>query len=599
MARIHILEENERSILQSSLNVQTVADIVRELVQNSVDASASEIQVTIDNYKNQINISCSDNGCGMDLSDLSNVGKQYYTSKFYRGLNSINTLGFRGQALSSIIRTSTTVCIETSNGISKHSTEFTMGFMNKIQTDAEDIYSSGTKVSIKDVFGLMKSRKLELLRSQRRLKQQIQLSAKLRKYVIWTMAWNPYLCITVAMRDCDRIVPTCRTIIKVDTRRLMYTHKQKITAFITALAQAYKLYKSNPLGQYSFFTSESKDTEIQMAIGINPVPTEENQYIFLNGRPLLDTEIQKSICNILDGSKLKGSRLSSGYWTFVIMINTEYNFSELFQNIDKSCSFSQIVSRIIPLIKKMIPSNIKSRESKTNKISGSYLPELGLEHKSPYFSTVTGLKFTRRQLNHGKSIRVINQVQGRFILCRLEINHKCILLAVDQHACAERIRLEHIYLELAKQVTDLDNVEDFEIEASANVLEEATIFKEALKKWGIVLDTTGDHLTVIKLPEFAIRKLRTKRGKQMISFGIVKYIDDLAICRKREMSDYRSQIPDIWQELIKGMSCKKSIRFGDVLDRDACEHMILQLCECEDPFHCAHGRPTMYPICEL
>ena len=103
MNRINILDESVYNKIAAGEVVEKPASIVKELVENSLDAGASEILIEIENGGID-KIRIVDNGCGIHPDDVKPAFITHATSKIksIEDLNAISTLGFRGEALSSI-----------------------------------------------------------------------------------------------------------------------------------------------------------------------------------------------------------------------------------------------------------------------------------------------------------------------------------------------------------------------------------------------------------------------------------------------------------------------------------------------------------------
>ena len=87
--------------------IERPASVVKELVDNSIDARATKIQVKVENGGIDL-IEVSDNGIGIEEKNLENVFKPHTTSKIssLEDLNTLLTMGFRGEALSTILSVS-------------------------------------------------------------------------------------------------------------------------------------------------------------------------------------------------------------------------------------------------------------------------------------------------------------------------------------------------------------------------------------------------------------------------------------------------------------------------------------------------------------
>lgn len=98
---IRKLDINTSSKLRSNQSITSLVDVVKELVENSIDAGSSRIRVA---FAARDRLEVIDNGSGVALEDHDGLGKRYMTSKIENlaSLSLLRTLGFRGEALSAL-----------------------------------------------------------------------------------------------------------------------------------------------------------------------------------------------------------------------------------------------------------------------------------------------------------------------------------------------------------------------------------------------------------------------------------------------------------------------------------------------------------------
>ena len=158
MSRIKVMSPLLSSRIAAGEVIERPASVVKELVENSIDAGATEISVDIERAGSRL-IAVTDNGCGMDAEDALLALQQHGTSKLLRedDLNHIMTLGFRGEALPSIASVSrftmTTRQADFPDGIAVMSDE------NGNITSRPTGCAPGTKIEVRDLFCNLPARK--------------------------------------------------------------------------------------------------------------------------------------------------------------------------------------------------------------------------------------------------------------------------------------------------------------------------------------------------------------------------------------------------------------------------------------------------------
>ena len=154
MAKIHVLSEHLTNMIAAGEVVERPAGIVKECVENSIDAGATVIEVEV--FQGGIErIVISDDGCGMDHEDAHLAFMRHATSKMHseEELFNIQTMGFRGEALPSIASVAQ-VELQTSNGEEGTLLRYNYG---SLDVDEKCNCPRGTKLDVlEDVLGICK-----------------------------------------------------------------------------------------------------------------------------------------------------------------------------------------------------------------------------------------------------------------------------------------------------------------------------------------------------------------------------------------------------------------------------------------------------------
>ncbi len=163
MGRIRILSDNVANKIAAGEVVERPASVVKELLENALDAGAAEIRIDTENAGRRL-IRIHDDGCGMLRDDALLAFERHATSKLsdVKDLLSIATLGFRGEALPSIASVSRLV-LETKSAEEQTGTSVELAGGKLLRCD-ETVRSIGTTISVRDLFFNVPARK-KFLRS--------------------------------------------------------------------------------------------------------------------------------------------------------------------------------------------------------------------------------------------------------------------------------------------------------------------------------------------------------------------------------------------------------------------------------------------------
>jgi DNA mismatch repair protein MutL len=165
MAVIHVLKPQIANQIAAGEVVERPASVVKELVENAIDAGATAVTIRIENGGMR-SISVSDNGCGISKDDCRNAFLRHATSKISSSedLSRVMTLGFRGEALASIASVSR-VTMVTRPGDAETGTKLVIDNGNvRSEEDVSCVF--GTSFTVEELFATVPAR-LKFLKSPR------------------------------------------------------------------------------------------------------------------------------------------------------------------------------------------------------------------------------------------------------------------------------------------------------------------------------------------------------------------------------------------------------------------------------------------------
>jgi len=158
MGHINVLDENMINMIAAGEVIERPASVVKELMENSIDAGATRIVVTLEEGGKRL-ISVQDNGCGMDPEDLGRAFEAHATSKVKcsADLHRIGTLGFRGEALASIASIALVKAVSRpAESDAAHAVEIDCGTRLSVGPGSGDY---GSMITVRDLFYKLPARR--------------------------------------------------------------------------------------------------------------------------------------------------------------------------------------------------------------------------------------------------------------------------------------------------------------------------------------------------------------------------------------------------------------------------------------------------------
>ncbi|MBN1618077.1 DNA mismatch repair endonuclease MutL [Candidatus Dojkabacteria bacterium] len=273
MSKIHLLDRNLIDKIAAGEVVERPASVVKELLENAIDSGATKISLRIKNGGIDL-IEVIDNGSGISKEDLEIAVDAHTTSKIYdiEDLNNILTLGFRGEALASISSVSNLSILSRTNA-SEDNVAYLLnvegGQKKEVEAAARDI---GTSVKVENLFFNIPAR---------------------RKFL--KTAETEYRKILQTFFSISMINPSIHFVLENDGKMVYNLPAVKSTATSSVHPQRI----SSILKGYEFldvfFEGEGIVVGGLVAHPKYNVSKSSNQYIFVNGRPIWDNGIAKSV----------------------------------------------------------------------------------------------------------------------------------------------------------------------------------------------------------------------------------------------------------------------------------------------------------------
>lgn len=575
MSKIQRLDAKLSNMIAAGEVVERPAGIIKELIENSIDAQSSRILVEIEEGGISY-LKVEDNGIGMDKEDSILAFERHATSKISKekDLFSISTLGFRGEALPSIASVSD-VKLTTHNGEIGTQIHIKYGELQENKTISRN---QGTTIEVRKLFQNTPAR-LKHLKNV--YYEASRVSDVIKKF------------------SCS--YPDISFVLISEGRKIFESSGNgKIQDVLL------QLYDYEVLKNLIIHTEKNSDFELELYLA-QPSFTRKNNsiLIYINHRMVRSYPIQKAV---IEGYQ---QYIPSDRMPIVVLnINMDYTLvdvnvhpSKLEVRISKEKELLQFIIETISKCLKneySIPQakpveqinyeNLKMDfiyEAKENLMKYQEkeiqpLQEAVKESEIIQDDSIQEEKIeeviVEKPQNIFHKLKVLSQLSGKYILCESEEG----LYIIDQHAAAERVNYEKIQNLVLKnqnvQIELLPFTIKIPLEAQSRTQEIIERFKELF----IELELFSSNQFVVRsLPHW----IKGENEKQLIEDLILKVVHN-----------EKMDIKELRKYAIATAACHHSIRFNRRLSLVEMESLVLELANCEHPYHCPHGRTVMILI---
>ena len=578
MSRIHLLPEILASQVAAGEVVERPASVVKELVENSIDAGARRIEIMIRRGGISL-VRVIDDGCGMERDDALLSLERHATSKIRTAsdLAAIETLGFRGEALPSIASVSRFRLATREAGATAGTEILVAG--GKIETVRDGGDACGTQVEVRSLFYNLPARR-KFLRSEntesRNIEHQVHLQA----------TGHPKIAF-IFVRD-DRVMFHLPAVANLRDRiRDLYGNELVARLLeVEAASATAKVRISGLMGE----AGVSRQTRTQ-------------QLTFVNGRaidsPILTSALREGYHTALMKGQFPVTFLFLVLDPAAVDVNVhptkrEVRFRDpggvreaVVESVRKALQSRRRgwqeqfraplipapvpLQTIVPALPIESPSKSASRIESALRVVPSESDGFGRQSRAPSKETQPGNN------RHFEIIGVLNKL---YVLME---NVEGLVL-VDQHAAHERILFEELRRRMEEQGVPSQRLllpQTFDLAPRDAEWVERNL--DTLQKMGIGIEGFGPNTFKIdSLPTFL-------NASDPIRF-MHEVIDSLKSASKG------SSALRLGEDMIAKTVCRHAVKANDPLRYLEIEKLICDLLACDLPYCCPHGRPTMIQI---
>ena len=573
MSMIRILPEKVASQIAAGEVIERPASVVRELMDNSIDAGAEKIFVLVANGgKNLIRVA--DDGAGMHRDDLLLCLERHATSKIHsvHELFTIKTLGFRGEALPSVSAVSRMEILSRRHDeLIGHRLKVAGG---KIKSLEETGAPAGTTVEAADLFFNTPARKKFLRASGTETDHIIDTFARIAL---------PFVSIHFRLDDGDKTL-------------------LNLPSSLEEINRLAALFGRDVAGSMIEGALEGENFRIRCFVA-SPEASRgrgDRIFVYVNKRNVRDRLLTHAV---MEGY---GRRLMKGRYPQVVLFmdmdpslvdvnvhptKQEVRFREGRQVHDaiRSVIHKALGERTYHTIETGAASGAEPAQPGQSLFAmAEQATEYGWEkpYGDPRPSEGGHASLTDQPTARlfGDRLEIIGQLKNTYLLCQVEDG----FLMIDQHAAHERVLYEKLRRSAAESVAES---QAFLIPPSLEFPpKEARILSrhlDQLKKLGMEIEPFGGNTFLIRAVPGA-----------MIHANWMDFLKELSPILEKD-PDLSSQ--DTLDAMLSVMACHGAIRAGARLSFDEMRHLLRDLAGAELPTHCPHGRPifkkfTFYEI---
>ena len=634
MKRINILDEHTSNKIAAGEVVERPASVVKELVENSIDAGAKNITIEIEEGGIEL-IRVIDDGVGIYADDISKAFLPHATSKIVSvdDIYNINTLGFRGEALPSIASVSK---------VNFRSKTADANFGKEISISAGEVLSindigmnTGSIMEVRNLFFNVPARKKFLKTTSREgsLVNDIVTRIALSYPDISFKLFNNHKKVLLTYGD-NNLASTIRTIygktiyediiefsnhedsyIRIygyvgresiargsRNNQSIYVNNRYIKnkTVVAAVENAFKSFST--VNKFPFFVLFIDIPADNIDVNIHPTKAEikfkDERMIF---KAVFDTVHSALKNDVFNSFATDQEQLNVNVNIQSPLLIEEQPISgEKREQIDLLETKSSLLKEpsINDIYSSVTMNDIKKEENIYNELKAATVAKNTIKNDVPieptvnYEETSYSQSYTENYYEEQyetkekvdekvpvakfADLRVIGQFNKTYILAE----YLDCLYIIDQHAAHEKILFEKYRNDIEKKNTIIQPLLiPMVLELSIDDYECYTENKNLFEESGFIIDEFGDNTISLKEVPYFLGKLDSKK----LFLDMIDNLENMGSGKTIEVKINK----------IASMACRAAVKANDYLTEIEMKELIEQLRYIEDPFHCPHGRPII------
>jgi len=559
MGKIRILTEDTISKIAAGEVVERPASVVKELVENSIDAGSDSIEIAVEGAGQSL-IRVADNGGGMTVDDAEASCLRHATSKIEKieDLDRIRTLGFRGEALASIAAVSQ---MDITSGTGMDEGIYIYLESGQIQKKRPAGRGRGTTVEVRNLFYNVPARRKFLKKEATELAEIINVVSRF-------ILARPGIEFKLTHGD----------------RRVLHATKEM------GIRERASLVLGGELSRGMIEVSAETGGGAVSGFVSRPSVTRKDrraQMFFVNGRYVRSRVLNDALYSAYRSLLERGTFPAAVLFIDMPPGETDVNVHPSKMEV-KFEDEKGVKERLVTAIKNGF-DRVKTEAAGSERVSTR--KEMSAGDEPPGTPVFTGMPEVQAEFSYEAGEKAFFRPQessdaGKGLyqtgLCYIVRLNADRITITDQHAAHERVLYEIFRKAREKGPVEVQNLlfpVNLELSAKeASVMEKTA---DSFRELGFQIEPFGQRT-------FAVQAVPAVIKDRDVQTVIREVLDDLSGKDLGKIS--------VIDELVKLTACKAAIKAGDPLSVGEMESLLSQLARCDLPFTCPHGRPTTIDI---